>query len=1157
MSLIPCDGCLTKGYPPVDAVGSPGRGEPLWFLLSKRTVMTDGLMNVLDHAWQESDKDYPLYGFSLTTGQALGAMFFSRDFSGFMHNGHQQVYQWLATFRPHKRTEAGHHSLIGRDGHNCFAVGQSYLVPARQHVFGSFVIPRQVEKLYQMREGQNVSFLDCAGRILTTRVQKVGELFALGEGWPEVIAWFGAVQGDYILFQLQICCAAKMFVFTNEGRQKPPGIGYRSKPPNSSASTQISGCVGEQVTSEFASCFLDPKKLEVLLIDAFGRVYNVVIVTVFGEYYLSGGWAEFMREHGAMNGDIALFEFRGTQCFDVTVFNQHRSKAGTTEEASAVSVRAFSRSPPPSGIVGSSDVGIRDWVFAGEGAEAGPELLAMVREICGGLKPIIPLYFCKMGFVPIDFGQLVGPQVDVKHEPPHLRENTTRDSKRSVVLAFFVFFRGVDQVRSFKKTSGHQTRVSVLRPKVVAGPLLADCEFSFLGGHQWHSQVAVHSCELLAFVAHQLGMAFVAGAVGGVRVPAAWNYGAVERALRESGNRQGENIFQPCVGKYGRSRVNKGGKRTKQDIVCTCEGRDSSVDARSVRTGCGAMIRLLLGDDDSWYISKFEDEHNHPLSCSTGERRQWNSHNRIDQMTRDLVRHLRENNVQISRVCSILGAMHGGGDYVAFRRQSIRSLCGRLAQESIEGDMAKTVKIFTEMRERDPGMVVSFDLDDDKRIRSLFWCHGSSRDNYRCFGDVVTFDTTYRTNLYNLPFGLFVGVNHHFQSVIFGAVLLTEETIGAFQWAFRAFVEAMGAEPRTILTDQCQSMRAAIALEFPHARHRWCKWHVLRKAKESLGALYSKNFGFKVALHELLDEVVCIQEFETRWADLVDTYGLHDNQFLQRAYDNRAMWAKPYFAETFCAGMTSTQRSESANHLLKTYIPRSAPMHLFVSQYNRLIADREAEEGREEHATKQVGRAMRIGVPIERDAARVYTRAMFDRFSKELFKSGAYACGEGDGDGVYRVILLAGHADNGMTEYLVGVSPDGSQYSCECKLFEHSGLPCRHILRLLVQTGVDALPQSLVMKRWTRNAKEGMPDVGSVNRPRAPCMDPGTMQAVLYATSMELVRLCSTSRQAFDLGVEYMARAKQALSEMTIIPAQSSLQRTWDRLWRFCNIGQL
>lgn len=149
-------------------------------------------------------------------------------------------------------------------------------------------------------------------------------------------------------------------------------------------------------------------------------------------------------------------------------------------------------------------------------------------------------------------------------------------------------------------------------------------------------------------------------------------------------------------------------------------------------------------------------------------------------------------------------------------------------------------------------------------------------------------------------------------------------------------------------------MRAAIAAEMPDSRHRWCKWHVLRRAKESLGGLYSKNSGFKRDLHVLLDEMMSPMEFEGRWAALVEDYGLSENTFLSRAYDNREMWAKPYFADTFCAGMTSTQRSESANHMLKTYIPRAAPMHLFVSQYNRLIADRVSDEAKEQHASKQV-----------------------------------------------------------------------------------------------------------------------------------------------------------------------------------------------------------
>lgn len=149
-------------------------------------------------------------------------------------------------------------------------------------------------------------------------------------------------------------------------------------------------------------------------------------------------------------------------------------------------------------------------------------------------------------------------------------------------------------------------------------------------------------------------------------------------------------------------------------------------------------------------------------------------------------------------------------------------------------------------------------------------------------------------------------------------------------------------------------MRAAIKSELPNTRHRWCKWHVLRKAKESLGPLYSKRTTFKRDLHELLDQIVCVDEFETRWASIMESHHLKDNKFLIRAYENRAMWAKPYFAETFCAGMTSTQRSESANHMLKTYIPRGSPMHLFVSHYDRLIFNRETDEAREIHSTKQV-----------------------------------------------------------------------------------------------------------------------------------------------------------------------------------------------------------
>lgn len=100
----------------------------------------------------------------------------------------------------------------------------------------------------------------------------------------------------------------------------------------------------------------------------------------------------------------------------------------------------------------------------------------------------------------------------------------------------------------------------------------------------------------------------------------------------------------------------------------------------------------------------------------------------------------------------------------------------------------------------------------------------------------------------------------------------------------------------------------------------------------------------------------------------------------------------------------------------------------------------------------QVGRFLRVGVPIEAHAAKIYTRAMFESFSKELFRSGKFGCMKDDAEGNYRVILLDSgpDMDNGLVEFAVGSSPDANEFFCQCKRFEHCGLPCRHILKVLL-----------------------------------------------------------------------------------------------------------
>jgi hypothetical protein len=124
-----------------------------------------------------------------------------------------------------------------------------------------------------------------------------------------------------------------------------------------------------------------------------------------------------------------------------------------------------------------------------------------------------------------------------------------------------------------------------------------------------------------------------------------------------------------------------------------------------------------------------------------------------------------------------------------------------MSQVSIVDDNGKTLRILRGMQCDDPNLAVCIDSDEAGRVRSILWCTGKNRSDYVCFGDVITFDTTYRTNLYDMPFGLFVGVNNHFQSIVFRAVFLRHEMIESFEWAFSTFVGMLqGKAPVTMLT---------------------------------------------------------------------------------------------------------------------------------------------------------------------------------------------------------------------------------------------------------------------------------------------------------------------------------------------------------------------
>ena len=56
------------------------------------------------------------------------------------------------------------------------------------------------------------------------------------------------------------------------------------------------------------------------------------------------------------------------------------------------------------------------------------------------------------------------------------------------------------------------------------------------------------------------------------------------------------------------------------------------------------------------------------------------------------------------------------------------------------------------------------------------------QENYKPFGDLVVFDTTYRINKYDMVCAPVVVMNHHSKNVMLGCGFIMNERIVSFEW---------------------------------------------------------------------------------------------------------------------------------------------------------------------------------------------------------------------------------------------------------------------------------------------------------------------------------------------------------------------------------------
>jgi len=266
-------------------------------------------------------------------------------------------------------------------------------------------------------------------------------------------------------------------------------------------------------------------------------------------------------------------------------------------------------------------------------------------------------------------------------------------------------------------------------------------------------------------------------------------------------------------------------------------------------------------------------------------------------------------------------------------------------------------------------------------LTNVFWRDGKSKVDYDCFGDVVIFDTTYRTNKSNLVCAPFVGVNHHWQNVMFGCALLLDETSVSFTWLFKVFLESMGnKQPKTIFTDQDGAMAKAIAEVMPDTRHRLCLWHIAQNAPSHLGSLNS-NHRFQSLYNKCMTGCDSKEEFQSTWDEMMNVFKLQDHKWLKSMYKIRHKWSTAFTNDVFSAGIKSSQRSESTNSVLGDIAGKTTSLTHFLVAFEKMVKKWRQLEVENEFKNSQSAPPHVINISETlQHASKIYTHKIFNFF---------------------------------------------------------------------------------------------------------------------------------------------------------------------------------
>ncbi|KAL2904611.1 Protein FAR1-RELATED SEQUENCE 6 [Bienertia sinuspersici] len=293
-----------------------------------------------------------------------------------------------------------------------------------------------------------------------------------------------------------------------------------------------------------------------------------------------------------------------------------------------------------------------------------------------------------------------------------------------------------------------------------------------------------------------------------------------------------------------------------------------------------------------------------------------------------------------------------------------------------------------------------------------------NRAAYEEFNDVVCFDTTYLTNQYELPFANFV-----------------------------------------VLTDEAAAMRNALRSTMPETRHRWCIWLITEKFSQKLGKCKGYN-EFKDELLNAIYDSLSVPELESNWMAIINKHELEDNVWLD--------------------GMKTTHRVESI-HSFDDYVNKHTTLVEFAKMYCQAMGKRAKTERQYDAHSETFIRQIACGFSCEFVFQRYYTDMKFKEIQRECSRIMflRYFQNVVTSDNVTEYTFAdrvwcrnketkKEYLTQYKRNYRVCFDMTTKLAECECSLFNHSSIRCRHMIKLN-EILSEEVSNRYIMRRWRKD----------------------------------------------------------------------------------------